>query len=183
MCSLGWIRVVVITVALARAAAAGSGVWLDVPFIRQPHNGCGAACLAMVITYWREQGFPCLARTVNDIQEALYSRDARGTFAADLQRYLEAAGFRAFAFRGTTGDLRDHLGRGRPLIVALGESHRKIHYVVVVGLDEADGTLLVNDPAQRKLLKMDQPDFQKRWDATRNWTLLAVPASSESRSQ
>src|SRR5690348_17654093 len=31
----------------AIAAAAPSGIWLDIPFIAQPENGCGAASAAM----------------------------------------------------------------------------------------------------------------------------------------
>src|ERR1043165_5812507 len=29
-----------------------SGVWLDVPFIKQEKDGCGAASIAMVMQYW-----------------------------------------------------------------------------------------------------------------------------------
>ena len=29
------------------------GVWLDVPFVKQEKDGCGAASIAMVMQYWR----------------------------------------------------------------------------------------------------------------------------------
>jgi hypothetical protein len=45
----------------------------------------------------------------------------------------------------------------------------------VVGLESEDGIVLVNDPAQRKLLKMDLRNFETRWRPMHNWTLLAVP--------
>ena len=34
-------------------------VWLDVPFVKQEKNGCGAASVAMVMQFWqRQQGRP-----------------------------------------------------------------------------------------------------------------------------
>ena len=32
-----------------------SGVWLDVPFVKQEKNGCGAASIAMVMQFWQRQ--------------------------------------------------------------------------------------------------------------------------------
>jgi hypothetical protein len=34
---------------------------------------------------------------------------------------------------------------------------------------------MVNDPAQRKLLKQERSKFEKQWSAAGKWTLLAVP--------
>src|SRR5216684_880984 len=35
------------------------GVWLDVPFVKQEKDGCGAASIAMVMQYWQaQQGQP-----------------------------------------------------------------------------------------------------------------------------
>ena len=31
------------------------GVWLDVPFVKQEKDGCGAASIAMVMQYWQAQ--------------------------------------------------------------------------------------------------------------------------------
>ena len=78
---------------------------------------------------------------------------------------------------GLWGDLQQHLERGRPLIVALQPSghNMPLHYVVVAGLEGTDGLVLLNDPAQRKLLKQDRVSFEKEWKAAGNWTLLAVP--------
>jgi predicted double-glycine peptidase len=169
-------RTLLCLVLSARIVAAGSGLWLDVPFIRQEKDGCGAASLAMVMQYWlRLQG-----RTMDEsadaihIQRALYSPRARGIFASDLERYLQQHGFRTFTFRGEWKDLQQHLEKGRPLIVALKPGASvPLHYVVVAGL-ESEG-VLVNDPAQKKLLKQDREHFEKQWTAAGNWTLLGVP--------
>ena len=160
-------------------AAESTGLWLDVPFVKQEKNGCGAASIAMVMQYWMfQQG---RTQTPNgdaiQIQRALYSGHAQGIYASDLQRYLQQQGFRTFAFRGEWTDLKQQLEKGRPLIVALKPASGNIplHYVVVTGLDWEHALVLVNDPAQRKLLKQDRSSFEREWSAAGKWTLLAVP--------
>lgn len=155
------------------------GIWLDVPFVQQEKDGCGAAVIAMVMQYWNaQQARP--SDTDADgvhIQHTLYSRNVHGIYAADLERYFKEHGFRIFAFAGDENDLRSHLAKGRPLIVALKPSagETSLHFVVVVGLDAQHGLILLNDPAQKKLLKEDLAKFQKEWKAVGNWTLLALP--------
>ena len=162
-------------------AAEPPGVWLDVPFVKQQKDGCGAASIAMVMQYWlRQQGQPADGSAdAAEIQRALYSRQARGIYASDLERYFQQRGYRTFAFRGEWADLKQHLEKGRPLIVALkpASGNVPLHYVVVTGLEWEQGLLLVNDPAQRKLLKQDRSSFEREWSAAGKWTLLALPQS------
>ncbi len=164
--------------ALTLGSAAGpANIWLDVPFVKQPREGCGAAAIAMVIQYWMAHGAPRASAPVDveAIQQALHSDRARGAFAADVARYFQQAGFRTFAFRGSWADLQQHLAEGRPVIVGIGPDGRSraLHYLVVTGLDQ--NIVLVNDPARRKLLKLRRSDFETAWKATDNWTLLALP--------
>jgi len=159
-------------------AAGTSGVWLDVPFVKQEKNGCGAASLAMVMEYWlQHQGSASEAADPGLIQRALYSRPAHGIYASDLQHYLDQHGFRTFAFHGEWESLKQHLQKGRPLILGLqsGSGDAPLHYVVVSGLDWDRGLVMVNDPAARKLLKEERSKFEAEWKATANWTLLALP--------
>lgn len=166
---------------LASALALGPGIWLNVPFVRQPANGCGAACISMVMRYWLKDKGDRIppAADVRRIQQELYSPRAKGIYASAMERYLRQNGFRVFAFRGTLQDLRHHLSKGRPLVVCLRDSGKTgpLHYVVVVGIEPQEGVVLVNDPAQRKLLKMDRTSFEERWRPMQRWTLLAVPGS------
>ena len=60
-------------------------------------------------------------------------------------------------------------------------SDRALHYVVVAGVDDSSQVVLLNDPAQRKLLKEDRAQFEHEWKATGFWTLLAVPAVAARR--
>lgn len=163
-------------------AAQTSGVWLDVPFVKQEDEGCGAASIAMVIEYWQTQQ-PQLNIAVADpeaIQSALYSPSAHGIYASAMERYLREHGFMTFAFHGGWDDLRQHLGKGRPLIVALRPKSTRaaLHYVVVVGLDWGQNVVQVNDGAQRKLLKVDRERFEKEWTGAGHWTLLALPPAT-----
>jgi len=159
-------------------AADKSGVWLDIPFVKQEKDGCGAASIAMVMQYWLKQQ----AKTEADadplaIQRALYSKEGHGIYASDLEHYFQEHGFRTFAFQGAWDDLKQHLEKGRPLIVALKSAagNADLHYVVVAGLDWERSIVMVNDPAQRKLLKQERSKFERQWSAAGKWTLLALP--------
>jgi predicted double-glycine peptidase len=153
-------------------SAAAGGIWLDVPYIRQEKNGCGAASIAMVMQYWIAKGAAASASDADprSIQKLLYSRRADGIFASDMEEYFREKGFQTFAFRGEWADLEQHVGKGRPLIVCLKQGAPQ-HYVVVAGVDAAFA--LLNDPARRKLLKLDRKTFERHWKD--RWTLLAVP--------
>jgi ABC-type bacteriocin/lantibiotic exporter with double-glycine peptidase domain len=162
-------------------AAAPSGIWLDVPFVRQAKDGCGAASVAMIMQYWEKQqgeAFQPGADAVT-IQRILYSSEAHGIYASAIEQYLRKNGFQTFAVEGTWADLRQHLEKGRPLLVALKPGgNAPLHYVVVAGLEQEDGIVLQNDPAQRKLLKQNRSDFERAWKRADNWMLLALPAST-----
>ena len=90
-----------------------------------------------------------------------------------MQRYLEDHAFSVFAFSGQWADLRHHVDQGRPLIVAMKVGADSFHYAVVSGA--SDTTVALNDPADRKLRRYSRADFEKKWLAAGQWTLLAVP--------
>jgi ABC-type bacteriocin/lantibiotic exporter with double-glycine peptidase domain len=162
-------------------AADLDGMWLDVPFVKQEKNGCGAATIAMVMQYWQQQqGEPVspFADSV-EILHALRGDSTREIYASQMERYFQQNGYRTFEFAGEWTLLKQQLGKGRPLIAALKpNSSRELHFVVVAGLDEEHKLVLLNDPAQRKLLKEDKSRFEQEWKPTGNWTLLAVPEKS-----
>lgn len=162
----------------AALASQPVNIWVNVPFVRQQKDGCGAASIAMVMQYWQQhQGRPAAPGSeYQHIQHKLYSPRAHGIYASAMQRYFRRHGYRVFAFAGRPADLKRELEKGRPLIAALKPgSGSELHYVVVVGIDQPGRLILVNDPAQRKLLKENQSTFERQWKATGNWTLLAVP--------
>jgi len=171
-----WLLVSVTVLAQAPAA-----MWIDVPFVPQPREGCGAASLSMVMQYWADkQGSgPSGDRDVIHIQHELYSKSDRGIPAEKMGEYLKQHGFEAFAFPGKWSDIEEQIAKGRPLIVALRpEGQSELHYVVIDGVDKTRSFVTMNDPAVRKLLNEERSRFEKEWSATKYWTLLAVPASS-----
>lgn len=156
-------------------------VWIDVPFVRQPHDGCGAASLSMVMQYWAQQkGQPVSPDSAVDrIQKTLYVATEHGIPASSMQKYLREHGYLVFALNGHWSDLEQQIRQGRPLIVALRpQGDRALHYVVIDGIDPARGEVMMNDPADRKLLTEERAAFEKDWSATDGWMLLAVPAPS-----
>ncbi len=174
------VRTVLVLLAVCGALLAADlpGVWLDVPFVKQEKDACGAASIAMVMQYWQHQQGETASQDSDaiQIQRLLYSAKAHGIYASDMERYFREKGFGTFTIRGEWRDLKQHLDKGRPLIVALKPTGATpLHYVVVTGLDPEQGIVMVNDPAQRKLLKQDRPAFEREWAAAGNWTLLALP--------
>jgi predicted double-glycine peptidase len=170
---------VVLLLASALYAEAPEAIWIDVPFVSQPRNGCGAASLSMVMEYWTgKQGIAATSDSdVAQIQRALYAPKEHGISAASMRQYLQQHGFLAFAFIGNWSDLEEQLTKGRPLIVALKpHGQTELHYVVIDGIDSARSLVTMNDPADRKLLTQERARFEKDWSATHNWVLLAVPA-------
>jgi len=161
-------------------AADPSGIWLDIPFVVQEKDGCGAASVAMVIEYWLAQsgGSAHLGRDAARIQHDLHPDGAHGIYASEIERYFKQKGYVTFAFAGEWSDLKQHLEKGRPLIVALKPgAMAPLHYVVVAGFDQDRQLVLVNDPAQRKLLKEDRSRFEREWRGAGRWTLLALPGT------
>lgn len=166
--------------ACTAVAAVPPGLWLDIPYVKQPRDGCGAACISMVLQYWarKDPQFHCDVPSVEPIQQELYSAKAHGIYARDMERYLQQKGLRVFVFRGNWEAIQDHIAKGRPLIVCLREGHgldRTLHYVVVVGFNRAENLVLLNDPAGKKLAVVRLTDFEKSWRGEHYWTLLALP--------
>jgi ABC-type bacteriocin/lantibiotic exporter with double-glycine peptidase domain len=173
------IAVILLGVCGILCAADPRGLWLDVPFVKQEKDGCGAATIAMVMQYWQAKAArpPADSSDAAQIQRTLYSAKAHGIYASDMEHYFQENGYRTFTIRGQWQDLEQHIGKGRPLIVALKPfSGAPIHYVVVAGLGEE--TVMINDPAQRKLLQQDRSAFEREWSAAGQWTLLALPQTS-----
>ena len=164
------------------AAGAGSGVWLDVPYIHQEKEGCGSAALAMVLQYWNQKGAALSPERIDaeKIQRALHSKDVRGIRASAMERYLRESGFSPFIFRGEWKDFATHLEKGQPLIASIQPSGKSsLHYVVVVGIEQEHEAVLLNDPERGKLFRVERSEFEKEWARADNWTLLAIPKPVE----
>ncbi|HUQ94469.1 MAG TPA: C39 family peptidase, partial [Bryobacteraceae bacterium] len=138
--------------------------------------GCGSAAVAMVMQYWVRQqpGLDAAAADAERIDKVL-PPSSKGISGQALKNYVEANGFTGFLFNGELSDLRNHLEKGRPVVVCLGLKGPKgpLHFAVVVGLEA--GAVILNDPARGKLFREPMEPFLRAWRVTGNWALLAVP--------
>jgi len=172
----------VLLLAPALCLGAGSGIWLDVPYVHQEREGCGSAALSMVLRYWNQKGtaLPAERLDAEKIQRELYSKQAHGIRSSAMQQFLRDMGFSPFIFRGEWGDLTSHIEKGRPLIASIQPGAKaSLHYVVVVGIDRQQEAVLLNDPERGKLFRVERAEFEKEWLRTNNWTLLAIPKHAE----
>lgn len=177
------ISTLVLTGCGAALAASGVSLWLDVPFVSQQKEGCGDAAIAMVMQYW-QQKLHEPGETAPDTNAILRELppSRHGVSTSAIMSYFRQHNYRAFAYAGDIGEIEQEIAKGRPLIAALKpQGSGALHYVVVVGVDDPDKVILLNDPAQRKLLKEARAQFEREWKATGNWTLLAVPLTQSAQ--
>src|SRR5688572_17293860 len=87
------------------SAAVSSSLWIDVPFVKQEKNACGAASIAMVMQYWlKQQGQSSESVDAAQIHRSLYVSSANGVYASAMERYFQEQGFRTFSFSGEWDD-------------------------------------------------------------------------------
>lgn len=156
---------------LAVVMLATAPLLLEVPFVAQRQDGCATAALAMVLRYW---GDPAPEA---GLAGALPADSARGVAGSRLAELARARGYRAIAYAGDLSQLRDYLGKGRPLIVAHKTGSSRYHDVVVIGVDDAAQEVVVHDPAIGPGRRISFRSFEERWRGAGHWTLLVLPST------
>ena len=142
---------------------------LEVPYVPQQKDTCGAAALSMVLRYWGS------AVSHAEVKDALLQKELRGIAGSALAAFAAERGFTAVAHAGDIDHLRDHVGKGRPLIVAWAMGRGRYHDVVVIGFDDERRRILVHDPARGAARAVDRDTFARRWSGAGYWTLLVAP--------
>lgn len=164
------------TIAVAALIAFGAGGFaraqeavpvLDVPYVEQSEQLCGGAAAAMVLRYWGAHGvyaedFASLVRPV-----------AGGIRPVDLTAALDSLGWQALPFEGTPASVREHLGRGRPVIALIEVAPGRYHYVVLTAW--AEDRVLFHDPAAAPHRTLTPAVMDRAWAATGRWALLVLP--------
>ena len=144
-----------------------------VPPVRQlAREDCGAAALAMVLSYWQ------LPVTREDISAANPPAPDRGISAAALRDFARGRGLQAFLIEGEIADLNRELARHRPVLVGLmkrygGRVYR--HYEVVVGVSHQEQRVLTLDPAHGMRVNTRE-GFAAEWTAAGRLTLIVFPS-------
>ena len=142
---------------------------LEVPYVPQQKDTCGAAALSMVLQYWGA------AVPHDEVKDALLQKELRGIAGSALAAFAAGRGFTAVAHAGDITHLRDHVAKGRPMIVAWAMGRGRYHDVVVIGFDDERDRVLVHDPARGAARGVDHETFRKRWAGAGHWTLLVAP--------
>jgi ABC-type bacteriocin/lantibiotic exporter with double-glycine peptidase domain len=150
-------------------AAALATVLLDVPFVPQQKDTCGAAALAMVLRYWGQPADQA------EIAAALLRPELQGIQGSELAAFARARGMLAVAYEGDLAQLRDYVTKGRPVIVAWKMARDRYHDVVVVGFDEARRELVVHDPDLGAARRIAEKTFERQWAGAGHWALLVLP--------
>jgi tetratricopeptide (TPR) repeat protein len=143
---------------------------LPVPFVPQERDTCAAAALSMVM------GYHGRAVAHDEVAFALVEKELRGIRGSRLADFARERGMVAIAFAGDVGLLREHVGRGRPLILALDAGRGRYHDVVAIGFDDRRRRVIVHDPARGPSRAVGLATLARKWKATGNWALLVQPA-------
>jgi tetratricopeptide (TPR) repeat protein len=141
---------------------------LEVPFVAQRKDTCGAAALAMVLRYWGDDA------THDDVARTLLTPELHGIAGSRLAEFARGRGMEAVAYKGDMANLREFVGKGRPLIVAWAMGRDRYHDVVVVGFDDERGAVVVHNPAAGPSRAVKQRAFESRWAGAGYWTLLVA---------
>jgi hypothetical protein len=143
----------------------GSGKVNKVPFYPQVSFQCGPASLAGVLNFFGQGVAP------DEIAEAIFRRDIRGTVTLDMVLYARKRGFFAEWYNGSVDDIRRSVDGRVPLIVMVDlgfSSVRKNHFMVVVGYTP-EGVIANSGKAREKLIPWKA--FLVSWNRTKRWTL------------
>jgi hypothetical protein len=143
----------------------GSGRVDKVPFYPQVSFQCGPASLAGVFNFFGEGVTP------DEIAEAIFRRDIRGTVTLDMVLYARKRGFFAEWYNGSVDDIRRSVDERVPLIVMVDlgfASVSKNHFMVVVGYTP-EGVIANSGKIREKLIPWKA--FLARWNRTKRWAL------------
>lgn len=144
-----------------------------VPFVAQRGDSeCGAAAIAMVVSYWTKAPPATLVAELRPVPE-------RGLAAGRLRRFARDHELRSFLVSGTLDDLVHELRARRPVLVGLVKPQRGdqvlTHYEVVVGVHPGQQKVVTLDPA-RGWRENSYKGFLAEWNPAGRLTLVVSAA-------
>jgi len=157
-------------------ALSEGAIRLQVPFVPQEHaRGCGWSVASMLFRYYDHP--------ISDEDRELLKRNPEsdvGVTGRALRELLARNGFRAAIFEGAPLDetgprgVLYHLSRGWPLVVMISPHGVNRHYVIVSGIDERRGLVVMVEPVRGEVV-CERQDFNNLWERGNYFALLAVP--------
>jgi len=159
-------------------AVAGEPGWTlvsGVPFVHQERQkDCGAAALAMVLSYWSVPVAP------SELGAADAAAEGEGIRAGQLRDWARGRGLEAYLVSGDLRDLATELGRGHPVLVGVVKPVRgdrgRAHYEVVIGIHREKRLILTLDPAAG-WRENSFEGFAREWVPSGRVTLVVFPAT------
>ncbi len=146
---------------------------LDItPFLQKQLNLCGAAALAMVMTYWGQK------TSVGEVVNALGPPGPAGYSGVQLLGLARRRDFAAFIYRGSMLDLYYNLRKTRPLIIIKSKPGYN-HYVVVIGATRQGELILADPETGPTVTKADV--LGKQWRQSSYFTLLVARRPKKGR--
>ena len=151
-----------------------NAVVLETPLTQQDElYECGLAAVSALCGYYDIE-IPSDQRA----QLAQLAAAREGLSGRELREALERNGMEVYLFEGRLKDgptsLHDNIVAHRPLLV-MTDMGGANHYSLVVGFDPDSEALVLLDPRLGRVV-MQAADFERRWNVTQRFTLLAVPA-------
>jgi ABC-type bacteriocin/lantibiotic exporter with double-glycine peptidase domain len=147
--------------------------WLavrDVPVVRQESEiDCGAAAIAMVVTYWTTEPAARLLSELRPVRKP-------GLEAGRLRDFARRRDLAAYLVSAEVADLERELAAGRPVLVGLVKPQVKgglTHYEVVVAIHRQQGVVVTLDPAEG-WRQNDLRGFLAEWKPAANLALVVV---------
>jgi predicted double-glycine peptidase len=149
----------------------------SVPYVKQRDpEGCGAAVVAAVRTYWGEE------RIDEAVVRAESQTDERQPMrAGTLRELLRKQGYDAFLVSSELAQLSKELSEGRPVIVGTAKPYvaDKVlsHYQVVIGFHPKQGVLTMDPSEGYRHYPTD--GFLAEWKPTEQLAILSAPSSQQ----
>jgi hypothetical protein len=165
-----WARVVTMLAALPGMVTAG----VEVPFVAQGPLLCGGAAAAMVERYWGARGI------YGEDFRHLVRESEGGIRASELTSAMRDRGYEVEVVTGEPARVFAALDRGVPPILLLESGATRLHYVVLVDVDERYAW--IHDPNFGPRRRVSLESLTRRWAASDGWAMLAVPAAGTERS-
>ncbi|MFO7963111.1 MAG: C39 family peptidase [Desulfobacterales bacterium] len=141
----------------------------NVPFFAQNRYQCGPASLAGILNFFGDKVSP------EEISDAIYRKDIRGTVSLDIVLFARKRGFHSRWYTGSIDDIHQTISAGIPLLVMVDKGVgflKSYHFMVITGFSP-DG-IIVNSGKSRHQIIPNRL-FLYQWEKTQFWSLLVSP--------
>lgn len=131
-----------------------------VPFFRQNQYDCGPAALACVYNFLGVKQDP------QEISDRVFSRTQKGSL--NLQMLIDARerGLAATMYSGSFEHIKQAIDDQTPLILMLAEDEDSLHYVVVVGYEGEDLSVIIVHDGYEAFKQYKRETLERKWSHT-----------------